>query len=307
MSFAIAYFLNKVLQHQSLIKLNNKKFNSSSDQSNTITTNEMLANLPVLSNELNLFIRQLISMFQKCFLNETDSSSLSTSTFVTHPSETSQSPLAIKDFDLFSQYKNEDLFSLFNLTHTNHSSNQFRLFPFIFTLMRICFAKCHQINSSLVANKFIHNVTAMNESAQEAVANREATAEAADVSVQSAQLSSSFVHQTENDKIKNIDDPSSDDEQHLLAIVAAAANDGVTESKELKNEEDSEDYYMISNLFDEPAVPHFQQQKSVSLPLISQSSSNSTSNPDAKTVAAKQDAEELTFDLNIQATSVSIN
>ena len=65
---------------------------------------------------------------------------------------------------------------------------------------------------------------------------------------------------------------------------------------------DWDDYYMISNLFDEQTIPHFQQQKSVSLPLISQSSLTSNT---VKTETEKQDAEELTLDLNIQATNVS--
>jgi hypothetical protein len=269
MSFVIAYFLNKVLQHQSLIKLNNKKFNAS-DQSNTIAT-ETLANLPILSNELNLFIRKLISMFQKVFLDEKESSFMCDSSLL----------LAIKDFDIFAQYKHQDLFSLFNFTHTNHSNNQFRLFSFMITLMRICFVKCHQINSSIVSHK-LNNLT-VNESQE---LNKEN-------STQQAQLSSSF------DKIKNIDDPNSDEEQHLQAIVAPAA---AATLNELKTEEDWDDYYMISNLFDEQTLPHFQQQKSVSLPLISQSSLTSNA---VKTETEKLDAEELTLDLNIQATNVS--
>jgi len=101
MSFVIAYFLNKVLQHQSLIKLNNKKFNAS-DQSNTIAT-ETLANLPILSNELNLFIRKLISMFQKVFLDEKESSSMCDSSLL----------LSIKDFDIFAQDKHQDFIQFY--------------------------------------------------------------------------------------------------------------------------------------------------------------------------------------------------
>lgn len=112
-SFIISYYLNKILQHQ---KLSNK--NQQQDSLNTVH----------LTSELNLFTAKLISMLNVVFTETKSNTIVSLQSF--------------KDFSLFSNYSTNDLFNLF-------ITNQFKLFPFLFNLLRVSFSKCHSIYSTI--------------------------------------------------------------------------------------------------------------------------------------------------------------
>jgi hypothetical protein len=184
-------------------------------------SNELLSSSLHLSNELNLFIIKLNAMINKAFIiNDLNDAT---------KFEKNEPTLVLKDFDLFANYSNQELFNLFN-----NFGNNFKLFHLLFILIKICFSKCH-----LTFKKF-NNIIVKE--------------------IEPVELLSASEIKIENEKIKNIDDNSSDDD------------DGdEQDNKENKNTEDLDDYYMISNLFDE----HLSNQINLPLTTISTNQSNS--------------------------------
>jgi hypothetical protein len=203
-ALVVSYFLNKIFQHQNLVKLNNKKQGDQSNSSyNMGNSNELLSSSLHLSNELNLFIIKLNAMINKAFIiNDLND---------TTKYEKNELTLVLKDFDLFVNYSNQELFNLFN-----NFGNNFKLFHLLFILIKICFSKCH------LTFKKLNNLIVKE--------------------IEPIELLSASEIKIENENIKNIDDNSSDDDDD---------DDDKQDNKENKNTEDLDDYYMISNLFDE--------------------------------------------------------
>jgi len=222
-ALVVSYFLNKIFQHQNLVKLNNKKQGDQSNSSyNMGNSNELLSSSLHLSNELNLFIIKLNAMINKAFIiNDLND---------TTKYEKNELTLVLKDFDLFVNYSNQELFNLFN-----NFGNNFKLFHLLFILIKICFSKCH------LTFKKLNNLIVKE--------------------IEPIELLSASEIKIENEKIKNIDDNSSDDDD----------DDDKQDNKENKNTEDLDDYYMISNLFDE----HQSNQNNLPLTTISTNQSNS--------------------------------
>ena len=184
-------------------------------------SNELLSSSLHLSNELNLFIIKLNAMINKAFIiNDLND---------TTKFEKNELTLILKDFDLFVNYSNQELFNLFN-----NIGNNFKLFHLLFILIKICFSKCH-----LTLQK-LNNIIVKE--------------------IEPVELLSASEIKIDNENIKNIDDNSSDDD-----------DDDEQDNKENKNTEDLDDYYMISNLFDE----HQSNQNNLPLTTISTNQSNS--------------------------------
>lgn len=224
-SFIISYYLNKILQHQ---KLSNK--NQQQDSLNIVH----------LTSELNLFTAKLISMLNIVFTETKSNNTVSLQSF--------------KDFNLFSNYSNNDLFNLF-------ITNQFKLFPFLFNLLRVSFSKCHSIYSTI---QIVKPPLVVAESIIEP-----------------------------NEPIKNIDDPSSDEESN--------------QTKE--QSDDSDDYYMIRNLFEDHSVNEIKQQQKVILPISEEIKSDCTSTLNRSGVVSSSDATQIldtTFELDQTNTQAAI-
>lgn len=135
-------------------------------------------------------------------------------------SSAKDSLILFKDFNLFVTYSTSDLFNLFNTStqqQQQHVNNSFKFFSFLFSLLRISFLKCHSIYTSLSVpiNKPASTTTPAAPPPQE------------------SQI-------TLSEPIKNIDDPSSDDE------LQESKTNEITKT----NDEDADDY-LIGNLFDQ--------------------------------------------------------
>ena len=162
----------------------------------------------------------------------------------------------LKTLIYFQIIQTNDLFNLF-------ITNQFKLFPFLFNLLRVSFSKCHSIYSTIQIVKPPVVVVAVE----------------------------SIIEPSE--PIKNIDDPSSDEESN--------------QTKE--QSDDSDDYYMIRNLFEDHSVNETKQQQKVILPISEEIKSDCTSTLNRSGVVSSSNATQIldtTFELDQTNTQAAI-
>lgn len=211
-AFIISYHLVKLVQIENDLLNSNLKLATQGTLSFKI------------NSDINLFSTKLITMLKLIFKNSDDNN-------LKDSNELKINLKQLNDLNLSQHYTNMDLFNLFDNTQ---QTSTHKLFNLLINMFKLFYLKASSIYSNNLQSKPSASTTSANINPAETKPN-----------AQASQLESQSLT-----KIKNIDDPSSDEETVASENTKTTADPPAT-TNVIANNEDSEDFLLIGSWFED--------------------------------------------------------